>query len=338
MPTTGLHPPHWDTDGGGPVTAEPLFDVFPHAGEPVWPDRPRYLLSYAYLSDPQVDLCRDYGFDLAMDSGAFTTHASGKHMDHDGYLDWLAGNHDVVSFALSLDVIGDHHQSRVNHDHALDRVGDLVDMVPTFHLGSPLTELERMCDTYRFVAIGGAVPYAKQQRSLLNAFKVIHRIAAARGTKLHGLGMTGNRIIHGFPWGSVDSSAWLTPARFPTLPLADEEGRLVVMEHGWQLTRAERDLVAHYGGDPAIVATPGWCLSGDHQEPGIAVQRRSWVLEATARSYMYVEASKVANQPDHPIRVYLAGNVGGLVEGAVGAIHRAHQAGTPYPTSEGTAA
>lgn len=305
---------------------EGLFDL--HHGPPVWPDRPRYLLSFAYLNDDQVDLCRKYGVDLVMDSGAFTTAASGKQMDHDYYLEWLAANHDAVTFALSYDVIGDHEASRRNHEYAEDKIGDVVNMVPTFHLGSPLSEMERLCRAYDFVSVGGAVPFAKQQSHLLTVFKQIHRIAAEHGTKLHGLGMTGNRIIYGLPWWSVDSSAWLSPARFPSLPLAERDGKLVQMEHGWKLTRHEQDLCRTYGLDPSVMQTPGWSLKATVGQE-VALQRRIQILRATARAYMQVEAAKTATHPDAPIRVYLSGDQG-TPGGSVELIQYAWRMGSPY--------
>lgn len=310
------------------MTTPSLFDD-ELVGAPVWPDQARYLLSYAYVNDEQVQLCRDYGVDLVMDSGAFTTAASGKQMDHDGYLAWLRDNADAITFALSLDVIGDYEASHTNHQYALDRVGDVVKMVPTFHLGSPLGELERMCQEYDFLSIGGAVPYARQPRHLAMVLRQCHRIAADHGAQLHGLGMTGNTIIHSMPWYSVDSSAWLSPARFPSLPLADRAGKLQQMEHGWTLDAVERQLVTQYGGDPDLVATPGWSLK-DRVGAVESVKNRGWVLTATARAYMYVEARKNADQPNHPIKLYLSGNLGGLDGGAVGVIHRAWQQGTPW--------
>lgn len=293
-----------------------------------WPDRPRYLLSFAYVDDAQVDLCRKYGVDLVIDSGAFTTDASGKQMDHEAYLDWLEANADAITFALSYDVIGDYRASRVNHEIAAERLDGKVKMVPTWHLGSPFEELERMCKAYPFLSIGGAVPFAKQPRSLANAVGQAHRIAARHGAKLHGLGMTGNRIVHGFPWYSVDSSAWLGAVRFPSMPLADEHGRIVQFEHGAPLDYFARQLVAQYGGDPAIVSTPGWSLKA-HVGPELALERRLWVMAACARAYMYVEAYKNVNQPHTPIKLYLSGNSGNP-GGAVQMLAEAYDQGNPW--------
>lgn len=296
-----------------------------------WPDRPRHLLSYAWKHMGHMDVARDRGVDLVVDSGAFTVANSGGTVDHDAYMEWLSEHRDIITFALSLDVIGDHVASRVNHEVAEDRIGDLVDMVPTYHLGSPMRELERLCKAYPLVSIGGAVPFARQARQLHKTLRQIHRTAAEHGAKLHGLGMTGNSVIHGFPWFSLDSSSWLTPVRFPSLSLADSTGRLVAMEHGWHLSQAERALVALYGGDPDLVSTPGWSLAGD-RDPEVFRPLRRWVLMASARAFMFAEASKNAHQPEAPIRIYLSGVE--AYSGAEALISDAHALGSPYPVHQ----
>lgn len=293
-----------------------------------WPDRPRYLMSYAYKNDEQVALCGKYDVDLVVDSGAFTVSTKGKQVDHDAYLDWLVGHAGHITFALSLDVIGDHRASRVNHETALERIGDTVHMVPAWHLGSPLEELDRMCRAHSLVCIGGAVPFAKAPHSLFTAVKQAHRVAAEHGTRLHGLGMTGNRILHGLPWWSVDSSAWLSAVRFPVLPLANEHGRIEQIEHGFPLDGHSRRLVRQYGGEPRIVGSRGWSLK-EHVGPPLAQRRRGWVMDACARAYMYVEAFKAANQPAHPMRLYLSGDSGNP-GGAVTHVVRAHRLGSPW--------
>lgn len=308
-----------------------LFDLGPTKTH-TWPDRPRYLMSYAYVNDKELAYGTAHSVDFIVDSGAFTTAASGKQMDHDAYLGWIADNREHITFALSYDVIGDAYASAVNHGYAEDMVGDLLTLVPTYHLGEPWSAYERLCRMHDLVCIGGAVPFAKQHRHLFTVMKQIHRHAQQTGTRLHGLGMTGNSIIHGFPWNSVDSSGWTSPMRFPSLPLADEAGKLHPMEHGWKLDPEERRLVSVYGGDPEVVSQPGWSL---HDKVGkeLGLERREWVCLAAARSYMYVEAAKNAhleNPPHPPIRVYLSGQTGGLVDGTVGVICRAHALGNPW--------
>lgn len=319
---------------GNGAEGHPMLDLFEDVRPSVgWPPKPRYLMSYAYVDDDQLALCQKYGVDLIMDSGAFTTKNLGREMDYDGYLSWLLEHADDVTFALSLDVIGDHEESRVNHQHALDVVGDAVKMVPTFHFGSPVPELERLCEAHDLVCIGGGAGYVKSPQLVTATLGEYHRIAARHGTRLHGLGMTGNRILLGHPWYSVDSTSWLTATRFPLLPLATREGRIYAFEHGQgRLDPVAADLVRHYGMDPDIVGQPGWSLK-DTVGADLALERRLWVMKAGARSFMYVEAAKAAYQPDAPTIIYLSGNSGNP-GGAVEMVHQAHEMGTPFPEEE----
>lgn len=303
----------------------PLFEEQPVEVN-TWPDRPRILRSYVYATDDMLIDLHAKGVDIAIDSGAFTAENSGKPIDHDAYLDWLDGHSDKVTFALSLDVIGDPWSSRVNHEKAVDKLGDKVRMVPTWHFGSSLTHLTDLCRSYDYVAIGGAVPYAKQIRQLFAAASEAHRIAADHGTMLHGLGMTGGRILFGLPWMSVDSSTWTTAVRFPTLRLAQRDGFMYGFEHSTQLDAIARSLVRQYGGDPALVAQKGWSMATVCPDKETHVIRRQWALSAGARTYMYVEHVKNQTNPHRPIRVYLAGSA----PDEIPAILTAHALGSPW--------
>lgn len=86
-----------------------------------------------------------------------------------------------------------------------------------------------------------------------------------------------------------------------------------------------------YGGHPAVVATPGWSLK-THVGADRGKKRRTWALQASARSFMYLEGYKNAHQPQAPIRVYLSGNVGGIEGGASQVIANAHAMGDPWTT------
>ena len=319
--------------GTGVPVMDTAFDIFADATPDLgWPDRPRYLVSYVYVDDDQMTLAEEAGMDVIIDSGAFTVANSGGEINHDEYLDWLVGHAHRITFALSLDVIGDAKASRANHEYGVGRVGDKVHMVPAWHLGSSLTDLAELCRDYTLVAIGGAVPFAKYPRQLATAAGEAHRVAATHGTKLHGLGMTGTRILHTLPWYSVDSSTWGTGVRFPTMRLTNDQGQIVPFEHGQPLDRVTRQLVTQYGGDPTIVGSKGWALRTECPTAEVHAARRRWIMTAGARAYMHVEAYKNAHQPAHPIKVHLAGKE--LAETKV--VVDAHQLGNPWTTEPST--
>lgn len=308
-----------------------LFDLFPPASTWAWPDRPRILVSYAYARKmADDDFAAFDGYDLILDSGAFTAHNSGKPIDHDAYVGWLQHAGPYARFAFALDVIGDPAASERNWLDARDRLGEVVQLVPTWHIGTPMPVFEDYCRRAPFVSVGGAVRHYRDQTYLWNVSKRLHDIARAHGTQLHGLGMTGRRIMRNLPWTSVDSSSWAIPARLPFLYLATKHGRMTSLQYGRPFPKAHLDLIRRYGGDPDGMDVEGWSLASEVGEE-VAKVRKDWAVTASARAYMHVEATKPRSRPDEPFRLYLA-----APPRDIGIIRAAHALGTPYPATEGT--
>lgn len=80
--------------------------------------------------------------------------------------------------------------------------------LPTFHFRSPLSELERLCDRYEYIALGGLVPLARNHQVLVpwlkKCFSVIKKFWPRR---VHALGVTSQPILEAFPFFSCDSTS-----------------------------------------------------------------------------------------------------------------------------------
>jgi hypothetical protein len=303
-----------------------LFDTGP-LGSTEWPTQPRMLLSYAYankLTAEDFDAL-DHA-DVVIDSGAFTAASTGKQVDHAAYLGWLTDHASTVHFALALDSIGDPVTSMANYFHGRDVLEDRVRLVPTWHVGSPWDVLDRYCQETDYVAIGGAVKYYQEQGTLFKIARHAHDIAAEHGTRLHGLGMTGRRVMRQLPWASVDSSSWTISKRLPFLYLAAQRGNVVSLNYGRPMPEWHKDLVRVYGGDPTGMEDEGWAMKDTVGEE-LAAARKAWGAKASARSYMYVEVSKV-DPGSHGFRVYLASSPRDTLE-----ITDAHRLGNPWVAS-----
>lgn len=289
-----------------PSTQDSLFEV-DRGTDPVWPDRPRVLMSYAYAKTFTADDFAEIAHaDIIADSGAFTASNSGKPIDHDAYLAWLLEHAHSVRFAFSLDEIGDPDTSTLNYLYGRHHLEDRVQLVPTWHIGSPWSVLEKYCTETDYVSVGGAVKAFRAKTSLLRVCRRAHDIAKHHGTKLHGLGLTGFRVMRWLPWASVDSSSWSISARLPYLYLADRNGRLKSLNYGRPIAEPYRALVRQYGGDPEGMDVEGYALAS-HVGEELAATRRMWGVTASARSYMYAEAAKRGADPEaSDFRVYLA--------------------------------
>lgn len=253
----------------------------------VWPDRPRALISYAYLQGhPSLDRYRS--FDLVLDSGAFTAWSLGISIDMRRYADFIKREAENITHAVALDVIGDWKASARNYDRLRDLLDGAVEMLPIWHLGSPLSEMTRLCREYEYVAIGGAVPHAKTPKRLMQHLLPAHKIARDAGVRLHGLGITGRTAMHRLPWTSVDSSSWVSAHRFGALKLRDETGELIDLPFGKPLSLHQRRVVRAYGGDAARIQSDDFCLIGKAGKE-VGGKDRAWAGKAAAKSVMLDE-------------------------------------------------
>lgn len=263
-----------------------------------WPDRPRVLYSYAYVTGDRWPV--PYDADVIIDSGAFTAHTTGKTIDLRAYGEFLLRHADKITFAFNLDVIGDYLGSARNHDRLRAIVGDRVRIVPTWHTGSPWDEFERLCREEDYASLGGAVGIPTRQ--LMQYSVKAHRIAREHDTRLHGLGITSNELLLRLPWASVDSSSWLYPGRFPMVILPDRDGHMIYGKTGVPPPQEFVRVLRAYGVPVSLVRPTFKDLKARDSS---AAKARSAVLKAAlARGYMYAEGVRRHKRPD--FRLYLA--------------------------------
>jgi hypothetical protein len=232
----------------------------------------RCLLSYAFfrnvdLAELVMELRALYGgpVEVFADSGAFSVANVGATVHLKDYAAWLEEWSQVITTAATLDVIGDPDATHRNTE-ALLSAG--LTVLPTFHVGSPWSELERLCKAYPYLALGGMVPYAKYSDEVLRWLIRCFRIGAEQGTVFHGFGQTKVATLAALPFYSVDSSAWGAGSRFGQLPLWDERKARIVQVQVSHPAQARRyaTLMRSHGADPALVGRPGFAQS-PHRTP-----------------------------------------------------------------------
>lgn len=237
--------------------------------------------------DLTAELATRPPLDFFADSGAFSAHTTGAVIDVDEYAAWLAAHASVINCAAALDVIDDYMATARNVDRLIERVGDAVTVVPTFHVGSPWPELQRLCRDHRYVALGGAVRYARRHKAMMRWLITAHRIAAEHDTRLHGFGLTRPPFPLAFPWYSVDSAYWRSASRTGTLSLWTGRA-LTTFRVGAPDAVRHADLIRSYGGNPAHVAAHGFGLTRVVGERGGADQR--WMERASVATFRRYEA------------------------------------------------
>lgn len=143
---------------------------------------------------------------LCIDSGAFSVFNSGKTIDVNEY---IATCKSVVADEIfGLDVIGDAKATRRN----LQKMWAAgVKAIPTFHYGSPWTELEWCMKGADKIALGGIAKMRGKKRD-----KWLGQcLARSWPKKIHVFGCTSHETLAIGPWHSVDSTSWcLSPGRF----------------------------------------------------------------------------------------------------------------------------
>lgn len=165
---------------------------------------PALLISYVY-SKPWLKHQSEYVYrDWVLDSGAFSAANIGRHIDLHAYIKLcrrLLTTDPTLSEVFSLDVIGDWKGSKRNAD-IMWKEG--VPAIPCFHVGEPWGVLEDMAAQYDKIALGGMVfvPPKKKVAWLDQCF------ARVWPKKVHGFGVSSERILLRFPFHSVDATNW----------------------------------------------------------------------------------------------------------------------------------
>lgn len=180
--------------------------------------RSKYILeSFYYFEEWQIPLlksCRSF----LLDSGAFTflQHA-GKSVDWDGYIskyiEFIKLHEIDLFFELDIDAVVGYDKVKQMR-RKIERETQ-KQCIPVWHRSRGRDEFIRLCEEYPYIAIGGfAIKDIKPPE-----FKYIHKllaVAAAKNTKVHGLGFTPKSVTQ-YNFYSVDSSSWTSGSRFASI-------------------------------------------------------------------------------------------------------------------------
>lgn len=157
-----------------------------------------------------------------LDSGAFTYMSKVKNkgtkvnnVDFDKYVEDYAAfiNEYDIKYFFELDVdvvIGLKEVERLREK--LERLTNKK-CIPVFHKSRGLDYFYKMCKEYDYIALGGLAikDFSIAEKRNLNAFI---KIAHEHNTRIHGLGYTNNDLVTRNHFDTVDSTSWLSAARF----------------------------------------------------------------------------------------------------------------------------
>lgn len=190
------------------------------------------LLSYHYFKK-KSDLVKSYiakGYDIFIDSGAFSAETKGVPINIDEYCTFIKET--GVGIYAGLDVIGDARKTMINVKYMEEAYG--LSPIPTFHLGGDLQNLRNILH-YPYIALGGLVFSSNIQRYLNEVWGIILREAPK--IRVHGFGMTNIELMEHYPWYSVDSSSYKGGRRF---------GRIQILWDGFKFKTFQEEEFCEY--------------------------------------------------------------------------------------------
>ena len=187
------------------------------------------LESFHYIGRQRsVDMIREDGRQVFLDSGAFSMWSLGAKVSIPDYCDYIKRNDDIIRkdddaiLASVMDAIGDALGTYQNQ-MAMEAMG--VRPLPCFHFGEDVRYLEHYIANYSYITLGGMVAQSTPQLKLwLDDIweKYLTDGSGRPKVKVHGFGLTTPELMRRYPWYSVDSSSWVQIARVGGMLLLPE--------------------------------------------------------------------------------------------------------------------
>lgn len=251
---------------GTEALAEEVKDRRAKDGQPLWVQHcTRRLFSYFYHgknNEPSPDILgsSQLGMDLFLDSGAFTAFTKGVTINPEDYAKFIHNSDSLWTAKSSLDAIGNPEKS-YEYLKILESLGCKVQ--PVFHAREEDKWLKKYLDEgYDYIFIGGMVPETTEWLTGWLDRLFTEYLSNPDGTpriKLHGFGLTDQKLMFRYPWHSVDSTSWLMTGIFGACVFTTPQGlRKVVFSE--DSPEAKKFNGWHYNTQPPMVQKiiDGW--------------------------------------------------------------------------------
>jgi hypothetical protein len=170
------------------------------------------LFSYYGLRGKSLDFIDHTKFKKSfLDSGAYSAMTKNTVIPFDEYLNFCKETKDHWTTINGLDVIGDYKATAENQEK-MESSG--IHSMPTFHVGSPIEELHKLCQKYDYIALGGLVPYSLNPKFIREwldyCFSVIKLYWPK---KVHAFGVNSFKLWLEYPFYSVDATSYIMVAQ-----------------------------------------------------------------------------------------------------------------------------
>ena len=172
------------------------------------------LMSYYYLRNKKGH----YNWNkIFLDSGGYSVRISKKKIDRqkyiDGYIKFIKDNNVPVYANLDMET----YEETIQNQRYMESKGLLP--IPVYHysefrLKKYRTIIDDYCKKYPMVALGGIAGANIPKKNIRIYLSYCFGIAKKYGTKLHGFGITDNKLLKIYPFFSVDSTSWQAGSRY----------------------------------------------------------------------------------------------------------------------------
>jgi hypothetical protein len=153
--------------------------------------------------------------EIFLDSGAYTLNKEGSEYTREQALELSAQYEQFAeSNAHRLSLISEFDAHILGYDYIQARREDFYNnldsdkFMPVWHPSYGLTELDKMASSYSVIGIANMEAGDNSLLSTLNS--LVNRY----GVRLHGVAMTGRKMMKQVKWDSVASMSWISPTRF----------------------------------------------------------------------------------------------------------------------------
>lgn len=173
----------------------------------------------------ELDISSYYpeGTQIFLDSGAFSFNRENSDLTlaeaqetAGKYMNFVQDNIDKVELVSEFDaqVLG--YEAIKNYRETFFDGLDPVKFMPIWHAAYGLSELEKLCSQYEIVGVTQA---DMKDTSLI---PVLNNMSRRYQVRLHGVAITGKKMLRSVKWDSVSSASWRSPSAFGDTILWDE--------------------------------------------------------------------------------------------------------------------
>ena len=146
-----------------------------------------------------------------LDSGGYTARVKGVEIGVETFAAYCNQHGAKLAFNLDTNDIDE----TLRNQKFLETHAPKTYFIPIYHLSDYCERRELLHDflRYPFIAVGGVAGVGGNKQIKEAFYKYVFRHTRDR-VKVHGLGITDGKSLERYPWYSVDSSSWLSFARY----------------------------------------------------------------------------------------------------------------------------